>query len=73
MDDPRPGDDQTLLDLFDADRASIAPDTWIAFYHAKGFTPSHMGLLSFRVAQLYQVITTRSPPETRMLRSWPVE
>jgi len=55
MDEPGP-DGRTLLELFDDDHASLTPERWIAFYRSIGKTPKSMGLLPFRVGQLYQVI-----------------
>ncbi len=47
-------DGSTLLSLAAASPANVNPATWIAFYRAIGVTPRHMGLLPFRVAQLYR-------------------
>jgi hypothetical protein len=55
MDDPLDGG-PTLLDLFAQDPETVAPATWIDFYVRKGMTPRNMGLLPFRVAQLYRTI-----------------
>ncbi len=52
MDDPLPNGD-TLMSMFKHDSTSVAPDEWVAFYVAKGIAENHMGLLPFRVAQLY--------------------
>jgi hypothetical protein len=54
MDDPLPNGD-TLLSMFEADHLSVNPTDWLAFYAARGIGKQHMGLLPFRVAQLYSV------------------
>lgn len=57
MDDPLDGDDgPTLLSMFAEDEASLAPRTWIDFYERLDKPPSEMGLVPFRVAQLYRLI-----------------
>jgi hypothetical protein len=43
---------RTLLGLYRADPDSVDPKQWVAFYRDVGKTPSEMGLLPFRVAQL---------------------
>jgi hypothetical protein len=55
MDDPD-ANGETLLQRFAADPNSLTAQNWIAFYQSKHITPSHMGLLPFRVAQLYGVM-----------------
>jgi hypothetical protein len=47
---------QTLLSKYKADHDTLAPATWIAFYQSIGVTQRNMGLLPFRVAQLYRLI-----------------
>jgi hypothetical protein len=57
MDDPLGGDPaETLLARFARDHASLTPQAWIEFYKATHQTPKNMGLLPFRVAQLYTVV-----------------
>jgi hypothetical protein len=46
----------TLLSLFRADPATVEPTTWIDFYRRIGKSNKDMGLLPFRVAQLYRTI-----------------
>jgi hypothetical protein len=53
MDEADPATQHTLLGLFHDDPTSVTPHTWIDFYEAVGKTPHEMGLLPFRVAQLY--------------------
>lgn len=56
MDDPLGGDaGPTLLGMFAQDEASLAPQTWLDFYVRKGTADEEMGLLPFRVAQLYRL------------------
>ena len=55
LDNPNAAGD-TLLSLFRDDEATLAPAAWIAFYRAAGKTDKDMGLLPFRVAQLYRTI-----------------
>jgi hypothetical protein len=51
------GHGTTLMSMYDADPATLNPTDWVAFYSDKLHeTPSHMGLLPFRVAQLYRVV-----------------
>jgi hypothetical protein len=57
MDDPLDGEHgPTLLSLFADDEASVAPQAWIDFYERADKPPSEMGLVPFRVAQLYRLI-----------------
>jgi hypothetical protein len=57
MDEPNAADhDRTLLGMFADDPKSVAPETWRDFYLALGTTPKNMGLVPFRVAQLYRVM-----------------
>jgi hypothetical protein len=46
----------TLFSLFRDDPASVEPTTWIDFYRRVDKPPKDMGLLPFRVAQLYRTI-----------------
>jgi hypothetical protein len=55
IDNPGPNGD-TLLSLFQADPDTLEPTAWIDFYRALGKTPKNMGLLPFRVAQLYRIV-----------------
>ena len=55
LDNPNAAGD-TLLSLFRDDEATLDPAAWIAFYRAAGKTDKDMGLLPFRVAQLYRTI-----------------
>jgi hypothetical protein len=54
MDDEADG--KTLLSLYREDPANVTPERWLDFYLSLHNTPSNMGLLPFRVAQLYEVI-----------------
>ena len=54
--DERDPNGDTLLSLFEADRATLDPTLWIDFYRRIGKTPKNMGLLPFRVAQLYRTM-----------------
>jgi len=57
MDDPLDGEHgPTLLSLFADDERSLAPQAWIDFYEQADKAPSEMGLVPFRVAQLYRLI-----------------
>ncbi|HEX8084515.1 MAG TPA: hypothetical protein VF529_09515 [Solirubrobacteraceae bacterium] len=57
MDDPlAPDDPITLLSMFERDAHSVTPQKWLEFYERKGTAPRHMGLLPFRVAQLYRLV-----------------
>jgi hypothetical protein len=47
---------QSLLSKYRDDQASVNPAGWLAFYQSLGATPSNMGLLPFRVSQLYVVM-----------------
>jgi hypothetical protein len=69
MDEPRPSDGETLLSLFAHDPTSVSPQAWIDFYTAIAKTPRNMGLLPFRVAQLYQLMldALRADSPTRAL------
>ena len=55
MDQPDPNGD-TLLSLYGKDPATLTPNRWISYYQAIGSTPRNMGMLPFRVAQLYKLI-----------------
>ena len=48
---------KTLLGMFEDDKASVDPAVWLDFYEklAPPTTPNHMGLVPFRVAELYKV------------------
>ena len=59
MDEEDPATHHTLLSLYRGDATTVAPAQWIAFYESLGKTPHDMGLLPFRVAQLYQVAVDR--------------
>jgi len=59
MDQPAPGSNDTLLGLYRHDPSTVTPERWLAFYRALGNTPHEMGLLPFRVAQLYQEAVKR--------------
>jgi hypothetical protein len=65
MDEVHPQTKQTLLDLYRADHESVDPKKWIAFYRDLGKTPSDMGLLPFRVAQLYRGMVESLAPGGR--------
>lgn len=67
MDDTNGRNGKTLLALYDADPASLTPQSWISYYKTTkdpkpsdpshiGITQSKMGLLPFRVAQLYKLM-----------------
>lgn len=62
MDEPDPKTGDTLLRLYHADHSSVDPQRWLAFYRALGHTPRDMGLLPFRVAQLYDAIVAALGP-----------
>ena len=57
MDQPNPAlGNKTLLGMFEADKKSVDPEVWRDFYEKlTDVSPNHMGLLPFRVAQLYRV------------------
>ena len=59
MDQAAPGSNDTLLSLYRHDSSTVKPERWLAFYRALGTTPHEMGLLPFRVAQLYQAAVDR--------------
>jgi hypothetical protein len=57
VDEPLDGEHgPTLLSLFADDESSLAPQAWIDFYERLDKPPSEMGLVPFRVAQLYRLI-----------------
>ena len=49
-------DGESLLSMFRHDPSTVAPETWLAFYEKLHTTKSKMGLLPFRVAQLYDTM-----------------
>lgn len=55
MDQDDPNGD-SLLSLYRADKSTLNPQRWISYYQAIGSTPRNMGLLPFRVAQLYRLM-----------------
>jgi hypothetical protein len=72
MDEPNPADGgKTLLGMFAEDPGSVAPETWKSFYESLGKTPREMGLVPFRVAQLYREMvdsmSAATPDPTRAL------
>jgi hypothetical protein len=68
MDQPRPADGKTLLDLC-ADPAWIDPARWVQFYDSvqdlstgQAITPEHRGLLPFRVWQIFDAMVAFATP-----------